>query len=81
MSWAKKQDCIGTFSDPRLTGRIGVKPTLTALPRLVVDTLLMWQERAFERRALREMDDRMLKDIGVTALEAHKEACKPFWRA
>jgi uncharacterized protein YjiS (DUF1127 family) len=40
----------------------------------------MWQERAEQRQALRELDSRMLKDIGVSAIDAAKEAYKPFWR-
>jgi len=38
-----------------------------------------WHERARMRRALREMDDRMLADIGLTRSEADTEARKPFW--
>ena len=32
------------------------------------------------RRLLRELDDQLLKDIGVTRYEARIEADKPFWR-
>lgn len=80
MSWAKKQDCMGTMSSASLPAPADAKRTLTALPRILVDILLMWQERAFERRALREMDDRMLKDIGISATDADREGRKPFWR-
>jgi uncharacterized protein YjiS (DUF1127 family) len=30
---------------------------------------------------LREFDDHMLRDIGITRLQATAEATKPFWRA
>jgi uncharacterized protein YjiS (DUF1127 family) len=43
-------------------------------------TLLQWRERARQRRALREMGDHMLRDIGITRAEASGEAAKPFWR-
>ena len=49
---------------------------LEALVRL----LLAWQERADERLRLREMDDHMLKDIGVSRADALRESAKPFWR-
>jgi uncharacterized protein YjiS (DUF1127 family) len=36
--------------------------------------------RARERRALADLDDRMLHDIGITRVEAIREAEKPFWK-
>jgi uncharacterized protein YjiS (DUF1127 family) len=38
-------------------------------------------ERSQQRRQLLEMDDRQLKDIGITRLEAQQEARKPIWRS
>jgi uncharacterized protein YjiS (DUF1127 family) len=37
-------------------------------------------ERARQRDALSELDDRLLEDIGVTRQQANAEAAKPFWR-
>lgn len=45
----------------------------------VVETIYAWQCRADERRSLMSMDDRMLKDIGVSRSQAEEEARKPFW--
>lgn len=42
-------------------------------------TLLRWQEVARQRRALAAMDDAMLKDIGITRVDARREAARPFW--
>jgi uncharacterized protein YjiS (DUF1127 family) len=39
-----------------------------------------WIERVRQRRALAALDDRMLRDIGVTRAEAARETEKPFWR-
>jgi uncharacterized protein YjiS (DUF1127 family) len=39
-----------------------------------------WIERTRQRQALAELDDRMLRDIGVTRVEAVRESRKPFWR-
>ena len=39
-----------------------------------------WIERIRQRRALAGLDDRMLRDIGITRVEAAREWEKPFWR-
>ncbi len=38
------------------------------------------RERYRQRRQLMEMDDRQLKDIGVTREQAEQEARKPIWK-
>jgi uncharacterized protein YjiS (DUF1127 family) len=42
--------------------------------------LAAWIERARQRRALAALDDQMLRDIGITRVEAARECEKPFWR-
>jgi uncharacterized protein YjiS (DUF1127 family) len=37
--------------------------------------------RAGQRRDLGELDERLLKDIGVTPADAAEESAKPWWRA
>jgi uncharacterized protein YjiS (DUF1127 family) len=46
----------------------------------VVEALLAWHDRARERRALMELSDQMLHDIGISRAEALSEAAKPSWR-
>jgi len=58
----------------RWTGRIVNR--LTAW----VGNLYLWHERAAERRHLLTLDDRMLRDIGISRADAANEARKPFWR-
>lgn len=48
--------------------------------RRVLDAVLDWMERSASRRRLAALDDRMLRDIGVSRCEAEEEARKPFWR-
>jgi uncharacterized protein YjiS (DUF1127 family) len=45
-----------------------------------VDLLLTWQQRARDRRQLEALNDRMLRDIGLTRADVFAEASKPFWR-
>jgi uncharacterized protein YjiS (DUF1127 family) len=40
-----------------------------------------WLKRNHERHELARLDDRMLRDIGVTPSEVAREMEKPFWRA
>lgn len=39
-----------------------------------------WRERARQRRDLLELDDRLLKDIGISRADARREGGKPFWK-
>jgi uncharacterized protein YjiS (DUF1127 family) len=47
----------------------------------LVLALLRWQELAQQRRRLLALDDRMLKDIGITRADASREGARPFWDA
>ena len=70
----------------------GLEPTAPArrrrvsrrLASLVGDvraTARLWQQRAADRRQLLILDDHLLRDIGISRLQAEAEAHKPFWRA
>jgi uncharacterized protein YjiS (DUF1127 family) len=52
---------------------------LQGLAAIGVARLLHWHELARQRRALLNLNDRMLKDIGITRAEAEREASRPFW--
>ncbi|OOZ36349.1 hypothetical protein BOW51_07600 [Solemya velesiana gill symbiont] len=41
--------------------------------------LEIWVERYTQRKALMQLDDTMLKDIGISRAKAEAEANKPFW--
>jgi uncharacterized protein YjiS (DUF1127 family) len=43
-------------------------------------TLKLWARRIRERRELARLDDRMLKDIGITRADAMFASEKPFWK-
>lgn len=46
----------------------------------VLDFLYLWQARIDERRELIQLDERVLKDAGMSRADAMLEANKPFWR-
>jgi uncharacterized protein YjiS (DUF1127 family) len=54
----------------------------TALAHFGKQATAMWLsiERGRQRRALVRLDDRLLRDIGLTRLDVLQETAKPFWR-
>lgn len=56
------------------------QPFLAPLSRPLA-MLRRWRQTARERRQLEEMDDRMLRDIGLAREDARREAARPFWDA
>ncbi|MFT6579701.1 MAG: hypothetical protein ACJAU6_000118 [Alphaproteobacteria bacterium] len=40
----------------------------------------LWCERRRQRRALARLDDRLLRDIGISKRRAKEESEKTFWR-
>ena len=59
----------------RLIGRNSARLALAMLNRIDV-----WQARSAQRRRLAALDDRLLKDFGVSRCDAEAEIRKPFWR-
>jgi uncharacterized protein YjiS (DUF1127 family) len=49
--------------------------------RRAVQLLQLWRERARQRRQLQCLNDRMLRDIGLTRADVFAEASKPFWQS
>jgi uncharacterized protein YjiS (DUF1127 family) len=46
-----------------------------------VDLLQLWAERNSQRYQLAELNEQMLRDIGLSRADVMAEATKPFWRA
>jgi uncharacterized protein YjiS (DUF1127 family) len=57
-------------------------PWSTARGRVVagMEQLLIWHDRARQRRALRQLSQEMLGDIGISRAQALAEASKFCWR-
>ena len=70
----------------RRAAAVAVRNRRTALDDLsdaaqwVLTTLRQWRRRSREREQISRMDERMLKDIGITRAEALRLSSKPFWR-
>jgi uncharacterized protein YjiS (DUF1127 family) len=46
---------------------------------LLFELLAEWQERARRRRHLRALDDRLLRDLGLSRADVELESRKRFW--
>lgn len=47
---------------------------------MATEMLQVWRERIRYRHDLEQLDEHILRDIGLTRDEAVREAQKPFWR-
>ncbi len=54
--------------------------TTFASPVRITNVLLLWLERARARRGLDGLSDHMLKDVGLSRADLHREARKAFWK-
>jgi uncharacterized protein YjiS (DUF1127 family) len=52
---------------------------LTAIRRIAA-AIRLWRGRARSQQQLRELDDRLLRDIGLNREDVGYEFPKPFWR-
>ncbi len=44
------------------------------------DTLYTWQQRYRMRHELRHLDERLLRDMGISRYDAARESRRPFWK-
>ena len=67
----------------RCERRVTVSDRIRALARFAgrqVHMLRSWIEWRRQLRALSDLDDRLLKDVGVSRAEALRESREPFWQ-
>ena len=48
-------------------------------PISVIRLMGIWRQRVWGRRQLAQLDDRQLRDIGVSPFDIEREIIKPFW--
>jgi uncharacterized protein YjiS (DUF1127 family) len=63
--------------------RTWMRPSAVQAARIadsIVTSVLVWLERARQRRELLGLSDRELHDFGVSRCDAAGEGSKPFWR-
>jgi hypothetical protein len=67
-TWARKQAGPASLAEAFKSG-----------PHYLIATIHVWSERRRQRLRLQELDDWMLRDVGITRAEADGEVRKPFW--
>ena len=81
-------NCMGTIEPPD-SGPLTIglaAPARLGLRRLGdhigrgLDRLLLWAERSGQRHRLAELNDHMLRDIGLSRADVMAETTKPFWQ-
>ena len=67
------------------SGSYFVRPTRTktdgGLVTRLFDHVITWLDRSRQRRHLGELDDRLLRDIGLSRAEVEHEISQPFWQS
>ena len=66
------------FQRPGLI-RQGISWAPLPLLKLLAQAIVRFR-RQRQRTSLGQLDDRMLRDMGISRLEAERESRKPFWR-
>ena len=72
----KSEHCIDTITTPTQRRRFRLPPWITAAFRL----LGRWLQTGRQRQQLAMLDDRMLRDLGLSRMDVQIEIEKPFWR-
>ena len=55
-------------------------PVLAHWALTVAVQLIAWDHRHRSRKSLSQLEDHMLRDIGLTSSNAFEESDKPFWK-
>ena len=73
------KDCIDTKTYFQLRDVLGPTAPRRLLPKLL-SRFRGWRERAQSRHLLLQLDDRMLRDVGLSRSDVDRECAKHFWQ-
>jgi uncharacterized protein YjiS (DUF1127 family) len=72
---------IHVYHPYSVTAKLAFGERARAALSAIADAFSAWQERVSQRRTLARLDDRMLRDMGLTRSDVEHEVSKPFWQA
>jgi uncharacterized protein YjiS (DUF1127 family) len=73
-------EASGAIASPAIDAPFAPPRGLLAWCAKPLATVWVWTERVRQRRALAQLDDRLLRDIDLTHAQVWQEVSKPFWR-
>jgi uncharacterized protein YjiS (DUF1127 family) len=73
-------DCIETNSPILSKAPTTGRTTVWMLVNRAVTVAMAWQRRKHERRHLAELDEYLLRDMGLSRADVTHETTKPFWK-
>ena len=73
------RDCIDTKAHFQLRNVLGPTAPRRGLPGLL-NRFRGWRERTRSRHLLLQLDDRMLRDVGLSRSDVDRECAKHFWQ-
>ncbi len=73
-------DCVDTIPSPGSTAPARLRRLGDRVAR-GLDWMLLCSDRSQQRRRLAELNDHMLRDLGLSRADVMAEATKPFWRS
>ena len=80
--WWRHPSIVMRGWQPRvIEERQSLGASLVAFVMRSVAKVREWRERARSRQALLRIDDRMLRDLGISRAMADFKGSQPFWRA
>ncbi len=72
-------DALGVYAIPAAAAARGPRKTMPLLAD-AIGVICLWMERGRQRRSLAALDDRQLRDLGLTRADVELECAKPIWR-
>jgi len=57
-----------------------VKAGFLRMARFALGSVQIWFERMRQRQVLSQLDERLLRDVGLTQEKVRTELHKPFWK-
>jgi len=72
---------IHVYHPYSVTANLAIGARARAVTAALADAFSAWQERVSQRRTLARLDDRLLRDMGLSRSDVEHEVSKPFWQA
>ena len=72
---------IHVYHPYSVTARLALGVRARTAISALADAFSAWNDRASQRRTLARLDDRLLRDMGLSRSDVDQEVSKPFWQA